>query len=81
MIVLYVDGNSIWDKKEKSSAIDFIPPIGSVIKYQKFRSNKNMQPGELIVLKVESIEFYTEEFWNSTYKDKMVHVHCSLINP
>ena len=71
------NGEKLWNMEDTSSALDFIPPIGSTINYQEFtegRQNKNFKIGELKKYVVESIEFFTEEGWNGVYMNKQVKV-------
>ncbi len=74
-IQIYLNGKPIAEMSP--SALDFIPAVGSIIHYQQFRENPNMPLGEKLTLKVEAIEYFTEESWNQTYKDKTVIVYCT----
>lgn len=55
-----------------------IPQVGSRIIYKTFRKNKTDDPILDIHLRVEWIEYITEEGWNGTHECS-VNVHCSRI--
>jgi len=74
---IYIDGNQIWDRAD-GNPLDFVPPIGSAINYQKFRQSETMPIGEKVRLIVDSIEFDTEEWWNGLYNCRVVKIHCIL---
>ena len=87
--IVKLDGSPLWDR-DSNNPIDYLPPIGSIIFYKTFRSNERMKNHKITdyVLKVENIEFHTEEGFNGMYINKsalvivkVIHESTTIQNP
>lgn len=75
---IIVDGELF--SKWGNNPIDFVPLKGQEIFYKSFRQNERWdRPIINYVLVVDKVSYETEEDWNSSYHNKVVNIHCTIL--